>query len=251
MKYKKSSTRLLALAVLITALTGCAENQIPERTAEEMQAIGEYVAFTLMKYDMGHTSRLMDLPPVEEQGTDVPEQEEQNDRVGMDPVDDTPVVNEAGSAGSDQAPQVPAYSMEEVMGLPEGVSVSFEGYKVYDSYPDESDGFAVTAEAGKKLLVLDFTLKNTLAQEQSVDLLSSGARYRVTVNGEHAQWILPTMLLDDMSAYKGNLAAEELVEVVLVAQIDAEAADAVSSVSLSLKNESKSHTIQLYGSAEN
>ena len=88
MKCRKSITKLLALAMTMAALTGCAENQIPERTEEEMQAIGEFVAFTMMKYDMGHNSRLMDLPPVEEtEDTDAerPEEEEPG-TMGMDPV---------------------------------------------------------------------------------------------------------------------------------------------------------------------
>lgn len=249
MKYKKSITKLLALSMLMTALTGCAENQIPERSPEEIQAIGEYVAFTLMKYDMGHTSRLMDLPPVEEQGADVPEQEEPNDKVGMDPVDDTPVINEAGNEEANQTPQNQVYSMEEVMGLPEGVSVSFTGYEVYDSYPAGSDAFAVTAEDGKKLLVLKFSLTNTLDQEQSLDLLSSGTRYRILVDEEYAQWSLPTMLPDDMSSYVGTMAAGETIETVLVISMDAGAADAASSIRMILRNELKSHTIQLTGGA--
>lgn len=246
MKCRKSITKLLALAMTMAALTGCAENQIPERTEEEMQAIGEFVAFTMMKYDMGHNSRLMDLPPVEEtEDTDAerPEEEEPG-TMGMDPVEDTPVINEA--APSEEAPQPETYSMEEVMGLPEGVAVAFEGYSSYDSYPAESDAFAVTAEDGRKLLVLEFSLTNTLDQEQSLDLMSSGARYRVTVNEEYAKWSLPTMLPNDMSTYMGTLAAGENVKAVLVVEIDAGVADAVSSISLNLKNDSKSHTIQLY-----
>lgn len=248
MRYKKSLTKLLALSMLMTVLTGCAENQIPERSPEEIQAIGEYVAFTLMKYDMGHTSRLMELPPVEEK-EEPSEEEERNDIVGMDPVDDTPVINDAGNEEQNQVPQNPVYSMEEVMGLPEGVSVSFTGYEVYDSYPPESDAFAVTAAEGKKLLVLNFSMTNTLNQEQSLDLLSSGTRYRIMVDDEYAQWSLPTMLPEDMSSYIGTIAAGESIRTVLVVEMDAEAAGAVSSIRLILRNELKSHTIQLTGSA--
>ena len=245
MKYKKSITKWITLSMLMTVLTGCAENQIPERSSEEIQAIGEYVAFTLMKYDMGHNSRLMDLPPVDETAKPLDEDEVQNDTVGMDPVDDTPVINNVGKEEPNQVPQDPVYSMEEVMGLPEGVSVSFAGYELYDSYPAGSDAFAVTAAEGKKLLVLNFTLTNTLDQEQSLDLLSSGTRYRVTVDEEYAQWSLSTMLPDDMSSYMGTIAAGETIGTVLVVNMDAGAASAASSIRLDLRNESKSHTIQL------
>ena len=48
----------------------------------------------------------------------------------------------------------------------------------------------------------------------------------------------------------GTLAAGENVKAVLVVEIDAGVADAVSSISLNLKNDSKSHTIQLYGGTD-
>ena len=43
MKYKKSLITVMAVAML--GLSGCAENQIPEMTDEEMRAVGEYVAY--------------------------------------------------------------------------------------------------------------------------------------------------------------------------------------------------------------
>ena len=61
MKKKTRNWKLLPAAFLILALTGCAENQIPDLTADQEKAVGEYVALTLMRYDAGHRSRLMDL----------------------------------------------------------------------------------------------------------------------------------------------------------------------------------------------
>ena len=71
MKYKKSLMTVMAVAML--GLSGCAENQIPEMTEEEMRAVGEYVAYALTKYDAGRSSRLMDLPPIEEESKAPPE----------------------------------------------------------------------------------------------------------------------------------------------------------------------------------
>lgn len=249
MKLRKRMAMLLALAVL--GLAGCAENQIPDMTEEEIQAMGEFVAFTLMKYDAGHQSRLMDLPEVEELEVpdgSAPEGEPEEDRAGkMDPVDDTPVV---GETGEEEAPPAVTYTAEEVIGLPEGVTLSYKGYGCYDSYPAESDAFAVTASAGKKLLVLEFSLTNTLAQEQEIDLLSSDVRYRIHVNADISKHSLPTMLLNDMSSYEGMLEPGAVAEVVLVVEVDDGTAEAISAVSLSLKNESKSYTMQLVGDAQ-
>ena len=95
MKHKKSVMTVLILAML--GLSGCAENQIPDVSEEEMRAIGEYVAYTMVKYDVGHGSRLMDLPPVEEMDEQAPvPTRSPEETVGMDPVDDTPVVDASG-----------------------------------------------------------------------------------------------------------------------------------------------------------
>lgn len=226
-------------------LSGCAENQIPEMSDAEIKAMGEFVAFTLMKYDAGHRSRLMDLPPVDESAADrnVPLPTlSPEETVGMDPVDDTPVVDASGEVEEEIS-----YSAEEVMGLPEGVELYFAGQALYDSYPGESDAFAVTAGEGKKLLVLTFSIANTSDQEARVDLLSSGTVYRIKVNEERSRKALPTVLPDDMAFYVDTLAAGASVETVLLLEVDAGLAESITSISLDLKNESKSHTILLFG----
>ncbi len=242
MKYKKSVMAVLILAML--GLSGCAENQIPDMTEQEMQAVGEFVAYTLMKYDAGHSSRLMDLPPAEEGETAPLPTRSPEETVGMDPVDDTPVVDGPGVEEEDsQEPS--SYTAEEVMGLPEGVTLNFTGQEICDSYPGESDYFAVTATEGKKLLVLKFSITNTLEQETRVDQLSSEATYRVAVNGEKAKRALSTMLPNDMAFYADTLSAGAGAEAVLVVEIPADAAEAISSVELQIKNESETCTIQL------
>ena len=50
-----------AFVVMIMCLTGCAENQIPTMTDEQIYEVSEYVAITLMKYDASNRSRLVEL----------------------------------------------------------------------------------------------------------------------------------------------------------------------------------------------
>ena len=248
MKYKKSLITVMAVAML--GLSGCAENQIPEMTDEEMRAVGEYVAYALAQYDVGRSSRLMDLPPEEEREVPVgtPASEE---RVGMDPVDDTPVVDASGAqtAEGEQPGEEVSYSAEEVMGLPEGVVLEYTGQEICDSYPADSDAFAVTASEGKKLLVLKFSITNTLEQEIKVDLLSSQTSYRIAIGEERSRRALSTLLPNDLAFYVDTLPAGGSAEVVLVTEADEGLAESAASITVRLKNESKSHTIQLTGEA--
>lgn len=245
MRRRKGFGMLLATAALMIGLTGCAENQIPDMSEEEMKEIGEFVAFTMMKYDAGHRSRLMELPPEVE--TEVPEESESEPietpapETGMDPVDDTPTVDVSGTTQTEEA----SYSAEEVMGLPEGVTFTFVGKELHDSYPEGSDAFSITATEGKKLLVLTFSLENTLDQEARIDLLSSGTSFRIAVNEERSKKALSTMWPDDLAFYADTLAAGASAQAVLLIDVDADLAESITAVSLEMRNESKSYTVQL------
>jgi len=226
--------------LLLTAFTlaGCAENQIPDLTEEQVQAVGEYVAMTLKKYDMGNRSRLMDLSEYEGQwdvsDVEVPEKQEP----GMSPVDDTPVVN----VPQEEAPENTAYRLEEVLGLPEGCEITFMDNQVCSYYP-EDDGslyFSLNAVEGRKLLVLNFSVTNTSPDEQSLDLLSSDITYRITVNGDYTRRALTSMLDNDLSVYQGSLASGSSDQVVLIIEVEERVDENITSVSLSVKNGEKS-----------
>lgn len=234
---------ILAL-VFCFGLTGCGENQIPEMTDEELQAVGEYAAITLMKYDASNRSRLVELP--EESTPTAPEvsepDSEQEKPSGMGPVDDTPIVNPGGK-GIDNS-----YTMEEVMELPEGVSVNYLGYELCASYPHDAgnDFFALSAVQGKQLLIIQFSIENHSGQEQKIDLLSNGVTYRMTLNGKDTRQALMTMLLNDMSTYADDISDGDSEQVVLVFEVNEMTETDISEIRLNLKNESKTYTIQLF-----
>lgn len=245
MKHHNKNVAVFLIAALLM-LSGCAENQIPELKDDEIQLIGEYVAITMMKYDLSHSSRLMDLTEEGMAGIALmpavtPEPEETS---GMGPVDDTPIVDSTGEIVDSAGETVTIkndYTMEEVMGLPEGVTVAFLGQGTYSSYPEESDFFSVTASEGKKIVVLRFSLTNNSEQEQSVDLLSSGASYRITLNDNYSYNALTTGLLDDLSTYKGTLSAGGSAEAVLLIQVEESVSEEILSVGIIVRNDSKSY----------
>lgn len=222
------------------SLAGCGENQIPELTDDQMQSMGEFTAITLMRYDANHRSRLVDYsslmatpePEIE------PEPMETQKPAGMDPVDDTPVIN-----GNNPA-NVPT-SIEETLDLPEGISVAYLGYALYDSYPEGEEAFSVPATEGNKLLVLSYSITNASSQDQLVDLLHLRPEFRITVNGNYTRRALMTVLENDFSTYKETLTAGADANVVLVIEVDEVTAENITSISLNLKNDSKSCTIQL------
>lgn len=231
---------VLAAGMLILGLAGCGENQIPELTDDQMQSMGEFTAITLMRYDANHRSRLVDYtqlmatpePEIEPEPVETPKP------AGMDPVDDTPVIGGNNSTGT-------SASVEETLDFPEGLSVAYLGYALYDSYPEGEEAFSISATEGKKLLVLSYSITNSSGQDQLVDLLHLSPEFRITVNGNYTRRALMTMLGNDFSTYMETLTAGAESTVVLVIEVDGETAENITSISLNLKNDSKTCTIQL------
>lgn len=239
---KKNGMALICAAALL--MTGCGA-VLPDMTDEQADLIGEYAAITLLKYDANSRSRLVDLSKVEEKAEpetpavqeSTPAQESTSEE--SSDVPETPVIDNRNpnNGGAD--------SVESVLELPEGVTVEYAGYEVCQDYQDGSQYFVLEASEGKQLLVLYFNLKNVSGMAQDIDLLSGRSSYRVTVNGSYTRSVLTTMLDNDLSTYMGSIADGGAEEVVLLLEVDTEQADNIQTVSLQLKNESKTYTIKL------
>ena len=237
-------TAVLAAGLLILGMTGCGENQIPEMTDDELQLVREYTAITLMKYDANSRSRLVDysqmLIIMSQPSAGQGQEQEPQQPEGMDPVDNTPVVGGPAGGNSTQS-----YSIEDVLGLPEGVSIVYSGQTLHDTYP-EDDILTIPASEGKQLLVLEFVIINASDQDQSIDILSLAPDFRITVNGDYTRKpMFPTMLDEDLAMYKGTIPSMGSVSTVLIIELDDGRAENLSSISLSVKNDSKTYTIQL------
>ncbi|MCH5339193.1 MAG: hypothetical protein J1E03_10465 [Acetatifactor sp.] len=240
---KKSITLTLAAAVMVLGLAGCGENQIPELTDEQTQLLGEFTAFTLMRYDANNRSRLVDYtllitPPDPEQ---TPEPVPTQKPGGMDPVDDTPVIGANGQAGS-----LGYGNIEETLELPDGISVSFLDYALYNRYPEGDTIFGMTATEGKKLLVLNASISNASGQNQAVDLLHAATEFRITVNGDFIGRAFLTGLESDLSTFEGTVLAGESVETMLVIEVDESVAENITSILVNVKNGQNACAIQVF-----
>ena len=233
---------VLAAGLLILGLSGCGENQIPEMTDDELKLVREYTAITLMKYDANSRSRLVDYSQmliIYQSSAEQGQIQDPQQPDGMDPVDNTPVVG--GPAGGSGAQ---SYSMEDVLGLPEGVSIVYTEQALYDSYP-EDDVFAISASEGRQLLVLEFVIINASDQDQSIDILSLSPDFWITVNGDYTRKAMFTLSEEDLALYQGTIPSMGSASTVLVIELDNEKAENLSSISLRLKNDSKTCIIQL------
>ena len=241
----------IAASAVVALLTGCGSS-MPDMTADQEWAIGEYAGLTLLRYDAGNRSRLVPYEQVEERQQKllaIKQRDEQQEMLQQD----TENTENAGA----ETPEIMAGentesntvgTMEAFFGLPEGVTISYVGSEVCDSYPEdnsENDYFSLDAAAGKKLLVLKFNLTNQSQEDQQIDILSQSNVIRIKVNGSVTRSALVTMLMNDLSTYRATVAAGENVETVLVADLDEDTAANLSTVTLQLTNDTNTYMVQL------
>lgn len=237
---KKNIAAAMA-AMLAFVMAGCGENAIPEMTKEEIQAVGEYAAITLMKYDASKRSRLVNLPETAKPETDVPKTPVPEQKPsGMGPVDNTPVVDVSQNNADDSD------DLNEALELAQGINVIYQGETVCARYPmDKEVGFGVPASKGNKLLVMNFLVANDTGEEQVVDLNARKITIRMTVNKEFSKWVLPAVLPNDLLTLDESIPAGGSVEAVLLVEIDENLAADIQTISFHLKNGENAYTIYI------
>ncbi len=252
MKMEKKRCAVLLIGAALW-LAGCG-NEMPDLTEEQLETVGEYTAQLLLSHDRNYQSRLVDVELLENQvvsealreeipGEEIPQETSAPENRGMDPTEDTPVVNLAEEGESVQS----TVSLEEAMGLQSPMSLSYMGYEIVDSYPGDASAeksFTIDAEMGNKLLALHFTLQNQGEGTETADTLHQKLVIKVSVNGI-STYSLTTLLENDLSIYRENLNPGESRETVILAEYDAQALQDVASIEISVKNEDKNAAIRL------
>ncbi len=103
--------------------------------------------------------------------------------------------------------------------LGNGLYLTYTGYYVTTSYPQDDDSFVITADTGKKLLVLGFRVMNETSSAVTLDMVSTNPHFQILVNGENIGYTGVTILENDLSSFYGTIAAGEKKSLVLVKQI--------------------------------
>ena len=244
--------KLISLSLAcILSICACS-SEIPEMTDEQQQQVGEYAAFAMLRYDAEHRSRLVDYAEVEaaDEKARLAEEAaataaaaraletgEENKPEGTYDADGNliDVIDNNGSSSGYSSD-----TMEDFLGLAPGMLLTYKGYTVQGSYPEESDVseyFAVDAAQDKKFLVLWYSLYNGTGSDQSINFLSDNIAMRARVNDNISLTALVTMLNDDMSTLQTNLRDNEEIECVLIFEIDNDTAANVNSIVVRMAKE--------------
>lgn len=233
---KKASVMIVCMTVL---LTGCAES-IPDMTEEQSAMVAEYAAGLLLKYDKNYSGALPEIVEVlpEEEIESAPEEQ----------VEESSETEESISDGQDSpttgAGENIVMDIDEFLGL-SGVDITYIGYELSESYTEgESIAFSLDATPGNLLLIAKFNMTNNNSEDTEINILGRDIRFRLVPDPGGRKPVLYTMLLNDLSIYKGIIPAGTTEQVILVSEISQEEAG-LESLSLYMRNGADSATVTL------
>lgn len=239
-------------------LCGCG-SEMPDLTEEQTALITEYATNLIVKHSELSDRELLSDTQLE--AGIIEEAEERERQLKADEIAEAYLNkevemiegakedkdNDGNDASSDGSGSVtPSLTMAEFF-AEDNFSIDYASYELCDSYPeaDSEDFFmAMDATAGHQLCVVKFRVQNVSSSEQEFDMLGKKGRFTLkTGEGETIQ-AQSTMLLDDLSSYKGAIAANESEEMVLVFEVE-DGVSQMDSMQLIMRDELGENVISL------
>ncbi len=224
--------RTLIILLLMFSLTGCIKEY--NYTDEQSDSAAEYMAGKLLEQDDYYHEALL---PVEQVSVEP--------AVAITP-SAVPVQNtETVSAVTSEAATSETkkeYTLSEVIDAA-GFDLQYEGYKITDSYPEDSTDayFTVTPRQGNQLAVVTFLLKNKTDKKKTLNLTKADIRFQLDINAETAYEPSLSLIENDLQYLDISLKSNEEKQVLLIFEIKKE--KEISDINLTVSQGEKSTMI--------
>lgn len=227
-------------------------------TESEQKMYAEYAAGVLMKYNAGSNMRILEgqtLAKQEAKEEAAREQAARREQLAAEYEANKSQSNKtdnqtsgSNSSGSSQGSSVSYISDMAVATGMNLFTITYSGYEIADTYPSSGEDalLAIDAGQGKSLLITKFLVSNISGQTENFDMFSKQPKFKVNLNGANykSQY---TLLLDDLSMYKGDIEAGAIVDTVLVFEIPESVASNIGDMVLSVTTEDGTSSMQLRG----
>ena len=269
---KNKLVSLLLMGMCAVMLSGCNKGEAQtaiEVEAEEENIFGlteieqkmcaEYAAGVLMRYNAGTDMRILEgqaLIDQEAKEQAAREQAARREQLAAEyeanKKNNSNKNNSSNSAnGSSASSGESSVSYINDMSAATGTdafSIVYDGYEITDSYPNSGADILMAMDAtnGKLLMVTKFKVTNISGQTETFDMFSKQGKFKLELNGKRykAQY---TLLLDDLSMYKGDVESGETIEGVLIFEIPESEASNVNDMVLSVAVDGTSSFMRLKG----
>lgn len=206
------------------AFSGCV-NKL-ETSQEQTDALAEYMAGLLLKYDANYDRALRPVQAAVEDSadkqTDIIEDKEKNDNADTTDASDNKSdvnANKDDRKETDSDKQM-AYSLTEVIGQAD-FDISYLDYNLADIYPENYSKtyFYVEADEEKQLLVIRFNVKNTSIDKKNLNLSNTDIKYQLELAGGIIDKPWFTVLENDLQYIDITMEPEAATVAVLIYQI--------------------------------
>ncbi len=231
----KKGLVLILAGVLVFLLTACESGEHIKLTQEESDAIAQYSAYLLMKYDTRktHKEKLLDQKELKQTYADMAAEEAEKNPAKPTPSatptpeiekpdkTDTTVTKPEVTPEADPTPTPepkPKFdSLSEC--FDNSFEVLFTKSFVGGSYLSDLEALDVTAREGKKFVVLEFLITNDSSQKVVFDSGKFKVKYRLKTDNKSYDPIT-TLIANEITLFKKELAPNESTSGVLLFEID-------------------------------
>ncbi|MCD8038644.1 MAG: hypothetical protein LUE96_06105 [Lachnospiraceae bacterium] len=251
---KKKLLGLMAMSAVL--LTGCIDS-MPDMTDEQSALVAEYAAGLLLKYSPEYDYMLVSDDELADALAQEAAGEEETAREASEENESTePASVEEARAETEETQQPKeteaAFADADTdlaleLGFDEPVTLRYQSFELYDSYPQSFTGFSgIEAGEGKKLLVMHFDLENTTDEELECELFDYMLKVRIDINGAASISAQDTsMLPNDMATFVGSIDAGAREDVVAIAEIDAMSDEDIETLAIQISSQSSSCNIKV------
>jgi len=214
----------LLIVISLMAFSGCVKKL--EITQEQTDALAEYMAGLLLKYDANYDRALRSIQAAEE--TDSTGR--QTDEIDKKKNDNANASDTSGNISDKKSNEADnkatetdkknTYSLTEIIGQAD-FDISYMDYKLTDTYPENYDRayFFVEADEGKQLLVIRFIIKNNSSEKKNLNLTDTEITYQLELAGSRIDKPWFTVLENDLQYIDITLEPGAATEAVLIYQI--------------------------------
>lgn len=220
------------LCVAALGLSGCGSQAA--LTEQQTNEAAEYIAGMMLKYDKGYTDVLVYPEATEEPaGTETP--------AGLESEDEQEVQN----SGDGQQENIGnPRSLSSLYGADRFSVKCTNVYKTKEYKDPDNNMIVVNAQSGKKLVAVEFSVKNITNKERKLRLLEKGIAYQLTVDGSSYDGEL-SLVTQDMNFANTKIKANGKWKGVVLFQVPAKTA--LQNVKLTATKNGKSVSVALDG----
>lgn len=224
--------KMIIIMFFALSLSGCIkENKVLE---EKSDAVAEYMAGLLLKYDDQYEQSLIPLDVMFEDDADIT----------MASPTPSLITADNNSYVSGMNVDSPIYSLTDVIGN-KNFKIDYTGYKLTDVYPEDSEslGFSLSAREGCQFLVANFIAENITKETQKLNLAKDDISYEMDAGNGVIFNPLLTLLENDLKYIDITVGGGKSRKVLLVFEITKDSD--ISNLNLMISRDGKSNVIKI------